>query len=48
MDLKQIMNIDPAGMIPGMIKNMLAKRMANGLQNMVDYLKDGIVPQPVL
>ena len=45
-ELKQVMCFDPAGMIPGMIKNAMAGRMANGLQLMIDYLQNGTVPPP--
>mmetsp|Transcript_13213 Transcript_13213/g.16792 ORF Transcript_13213/g.16792 Transcript_13213/m.16792 type:complete len:217 (-) Transcript_13213:107-757(-) len=48
MELKQLLCMDPAGMIPGFIKNAMASRMANGLMLMVDYLKDGTIPAPIL
>ena len=46
-ELKQVMSFDPAGMIPGFIKTAMSTRMANGLQILVDYLKNGTVPEPM-
>ena len=45
LELKQIMKMDPAGMIPGFVKNKIAKRAAGGLLLLVDYLKTGAIPE---
>ena len=47
MELTHIVKMDPAGSIPGFIKNKMAKRMANGLLILVDYLQTGTKPEPV-
>ena len=46
-EFKQVSCMDPAGMIPQFIKNAMAGRMANALLLIVDYLKDGTVPEPL-
>ena len=44
MELNQIIALDVAGMIPGFIKNKIAKRLANiGLQ-IADYVMHGTIP----
>lgn len=48
MKLKQCMGLDPAGMIPGMIKNAMSRRMAQGLPIMVDYWMNGTIPPPAI
>ena len=47
MELSHIVKMDPAGMIPGFIKNKAAARLANTLKVIVGYIKDGTVPAPV-
>ena len=46
-EFKQALAMDPAGMIPSFIKTKMSGRMAQGLQLMVAYLKDGTIPEPV-
>lgn len=44
-EIKLCQSFDPAGMIPGFLKTKMAKRLANAPQLMVDYLKNGTVPE---
>ena len=46
-ELKHIVKMDPNGMIPGFIKDKAAKRLANTLLIIVDYLQNGTVPEPM-
>ena len=45
--LTVLVSVDVAGMIPGFIKNKIAGRLANMGLIVVDYLKDGTVPEAV-
>ena len=45
MELTHIIKMDPAGSIPGFIKNKAAARMTNSLQFIVNYVKDGTIPE---
>ena len=47
MELTHIVKMDPAGSIPGFIKNKAAARMQNSLQFIVGYVKDGTIPEPI-
>ena len=47
MDLTHIVKMDPAGSIPDFIKKKAAARLANSLQIIVNYVKDGTVPEPL-
>ena len=47
MELTHIVKMDPNGMIPGFIKNKAATRMANSLQIIVNYCRDGTIPEPI-
>ena len=38
---------DPAGLIPGFVKNRIASYMGNMGLMLVDYLMDGTVPEPI-
>ena len=46
-EIQQLLCMDPAGMIPGMIKTAMSGRMAKALKLTVDYLKNGTIPEPV-
>ena len=46
-ELKNVMAMDPAGMIPGFVKGRIGGRMANVLMLIVDYLRDGVVAEPL-
>ena len=46
-ELQNLVEMDPAGSIPGFIKTKMAKRMANGLLVLVDYLQTGNKPEPL-
>ncbi len=46
-EFKQVVCFDPAGMMPGFIKTAICTRMADGLQILVGYLKDGTIPEPI-
>ena len=47
MELRHIVKMDPAGMIPDFIKNKAAARMANTLHVITNYVKDGTIPEPM-
>ena len=46
-ELQNLTEMDPCGSIPDFIKKKMAKRMANGLQILVDYLQTGAKPEPI-
>ena len=45
-EMTQVVAMDPAGMIPSFIKTKIATRMASGPMIMVDYLANGVIPEP--
>ena len=47
MELTHIVKVDPCGSIPSFIKNKAATRLANSLQVIVNYVRDGTVPEPL-
>ena len=47
MELSHVVKMDVAGSIPGFVKNKAAARLANTLQVIVGYIRDGIVPAPI-
>ena len=47
MELTHVVQMDPNGMIPAFIKNKAATRMANTLQVIVNYVRDGTIPEPI-
>ena len=46
-DITMLVSMDPAGMIPGFIKNRISTRLANAGLIMANYLRDGTVPEPM-
>ena len=46
-EIKMCQCSDPAGSIPSFVKTKLAKRSANAPQRLVNFLKDGTVPEPM-
>ena len=46
-EINMLVSMDPAGMLPGFIKNSVATRLANAGIIMANYLRDGTVPQPI-
>ena len=46
-EITLLCSMDPAGMLPGFLKNMIATRLANAGLIMTDYLRDGTVPEPM-
>ena len=46
-EITMLVSMDPAGMIPGFIKNTIAARISNAGLMMADYLRDGTVPAPI-
>ena len=46
-EITMLVSLDPAGMLPGFIKNAAATRLANAAIIMADYLRDGTIPQPI-
>ena len=40
-EIHNLVEFDPAGSIPGWIKTEMSKRMANGLETLVNYLQTG-------
>ena len=46
-EIEHAIKMDPAGMIPGFLKNKAATRMAKNLQLIVDYLINGTIPAPI-
>ena len=44
MEINQVIALDPSGWLPNLVKNAVAKRLANiGLQ-IADYVMHGIIP----
>ena len=46
-EITHIVKMDPQGSIPEFIKNKAAARLANSLQIIVNYVRDGTVPEPI-
>ena len=44
-EITHVVKMDPAGSIPGFIKNKAASRMTNSLQFIVNYVRDGTIPE---
>ena len=45
--LQHLIKMDPQGMIPTMMANKASDRMTKNLSMIVDYLKNGTVPEPL-
>ena len=45
MELHQVIALDVAGMIPGFVKNKIAKRLANTGLLIADYVMHGTIPE---
>ena len=46
MELVAVSQMDPNGMLPGFVKNKMAKRLGLNLYFVVDYLINGTIPPP--
>ena len=46
MELISVSQMDPNGMLPGFVKNKMAKRLGLNLYFVVDYLINGTIPPP--
>ena len=45
LQIRFVQSMDPAGMIPNFVVNKMAKRGANAPILLVDYLKNGNIPE---